>query len=254
MTLTDVGSGPHTNENFWIPGPLVGGIALISAPILLFAGGLLRFLAVELNPEVVAPYADHWTFFPSQLALYQNHPALQYHGYALYLVGLVCLWPAVLALARLIAPKSPKLALWGAIALVFALFGRAIWVGAELLAFQLVDIHGTASAIKTIEASYADISYGFYRFPVAIGLASFPGWILLGIGAYRSNVTGLMGALILAFGPWLAPGVLKEIHILGTVASAVSCFVFVPLGVRMLRGSLRPAGPSGVERPEPARH
>ena len=240
MTLTDVGSGPRTNENFWIPGPLVGGIALILAPILLFAGGLLRFLAVELHPEEVAPYADHWTFFPSQLALYQDHPALQYHGYGLCLVGLVCLWPAVLALAHLIAPKSPKLALWGAIVLIFALFGRAIWVGVELLAFQLVDIHGTASAIETIEASYVDISYGFYRFPVAIGLASFPGWILLGIGAYRSNVTGPVGALVLAVGPWLAPGVLKEIHILGTVASAVSCLVFVPLGVRMLRGSLRP--------------
>jgi hypothetical protein len=44
-----------------------------------------------------------------------------------------------------------------------------------------------------IEGSYVDISYGCYFVPVALGVLAIPGWILMGIGAYRSGDSAEVG-------------------------------------------------------------
>jgi hypothetical protein len=161
--------------------------------------------------------------------------ALQVHGYGLCLVGLVGLCPAVLALARPIAVASPRLALWGTLGVIFGLFGRAVRLGVEQFAFRLVDSQGLERTIEIVEASYVNLSYGTYRFVVASSVGYILGWLLLGVGAYRSKVTGRVGAFLIAVSSLAVGGILKESDVMSTMAAAALCMVLVPLGVNMLR-------------------
>ncbi|MER7079638.1 hypothetical protein SAMN02982929_03085 [Saccharopolyspora kobensis] len=246
MTKSSPFAGVRPDQQFsnaWPPGRLIGGAALIAGPLVWLAGLLVRHLgarAAEFSPQQEAYFAAQTFDAPSQLAAYAQHPSLVTAGYALFAGGTILLFPAVVAFARLVAARCPRLAFWGCTLFVISLFARLYFSGVDLTAFQLVDRIGLQQATDFVLSSYVDLSYGLWRIPVTASAGSILGMLLLVLGAWRAGVLGLVrGTLLLLFG-WVFMGVLKESAIpLGVLGGGVSvCLVFIPLGVAALRDRL----------------
>ncbi|GGN64542.1 hypothetical protein GCM10010112_24900 [Actinoplanes lobatus] len=121
--LTVTVDSPHTADRaFTFPGPWMGGVSLIAGPLLLLAGTLLR---------LGVPF-----FFPHQLAAYQRHPTLIATAYALFLAGVIALWPGIVAVAVRIGETRPGWALWGGSLVMFGLFARAFHYGVNTFALS----------------------------------------------------------------------------------------------------------------------
>lgn len=213
---------PETHSTpFWFPGRWLGASAMIAAPLLMLAGVLLR---IRFN-----------FFFPHQLSAFQQHPTLITAAYSCFLAGNILLWPAIVALARLIGATRPGFALWGGALVVFGLFARTFHAGADHLAFQMVRIEGLPSATRTI----AD-SYGAFHIVAALNAAIFFGWIVLAIGAWLSGTLGIVRSIALGLMSALMMGVLKGSSPTSVIATAGLAIALVPLGVRGFREPPRP--------------
>ena len=202
-------------SEFWFPGRWVGGIALLLGPLFLLVGTLLRI--------------QFHFFFPQQLSAFQERPALMSASYALFAVGNVLLWPAIVTLCTLIGVRRPAWAVWGGTLAMFGLFARTHSAGIDHLAFQLVHIQGLELATKTVAASY-----GAYNVFHAISLGAFFGWTVLAIGAYLSGTLGLLRSMALALMSALMLGTLKGTTLTSIIATAALCVALLPLGIRML--------------------
>ncbi|OEU96250.1 hypothetical protein [Streptomyces oceani] len=224
----------------WVPGRVIGGVALIVGPLVWFAGLLVRHIGVQVadfTPDQQALFDKQMLTAPEQLTAYAQHPQLVMAGYTLFALGSVLLFPAVIAFARIVAARSPRLAMWGGTLFVSSLFARWYYAGIEQTAFQMVDRLGREKATNFVMDSYTDLSYGLWRIPVTASMGSIVGMVLLVVGAYLAGKIGLgRGVLLLLFG-WVFMGVLKESSlILGVLAGGLSvCLVFIPLGVAALR-------------------
>ncbi|WP_189832978.1 hypothetical protein [Streptomyces zaomyceticus] len=203
------------------PGRWVGGVSLVAAPVLLATGVLLRL-----------PF--HF-FFPEQLAACVEHPGLIATSYGAFAAGTALLWPALVALAARIGPRSPGPALWGGVFAVLGLFARTFHAGVDHLAFQLADRQGAAAATR-----FVGEAYGAFHVFSALNLAVMGGWLLLAVGALRARVLGRVRALALAAAAALPLGVLKGTTPLSVVAAAGLCLALVPLGVTVLRDGPAP--------------
>ncbi|WP_433789187.1 hypothetical protein [Actinoplanes sp. CA-252034] len=212
-----------TRPAFTFPGPWLGGVSLVAGPLLLLAGTLLR---------LGIPF-----FFPHQLAAYQRQPMLVATSYALFLAGVIALWPGVVAVAVRIGVTRPAWALWGGGLVIFGLFARAFHHGADAFAFSLADAGGPEVATRAVGA--------YYRHPewVASSLAAavMLGWIVLAIGCHLSGVLRPAPAIALALMSGLMLGVLKGSTWASVVQVAGLTVAFVPLGVTLLRGAERPS-------------
>src|SRR6478609_9648989 len=82
---------PLPNEDFWFPGRWIGGISMVLAPILFLVGMLLRM--------------QYDFFFPQQLEAFRDHPMLIVTSYNFFIVGNILLWPAIIALARMVGKR-----------------------------------------------------------------------------------------------------------------------------------------------------
>ena len=71
-----------------VSGRWLGGVSLAIAPLCMLAGVVLRI--------------QFHFFFPQQLAAFADHPSLIAVSYGLFLIGNILLWPAIVALARMI--------------------------------------------------------------------------------------------------------------------------------------------------------
>lgn len=210
-------SAPSTNNcAFWFPGPRVGGITMILAPLLLLTGVLLRM-----------PY--HF-FFPDQLRAYKENPTLMFSAYSFFLAGNVLLWPAVLTLVQLIGNKKPGWAMWGGIFVMFGLFARTFHAGVDHLAFQLVNVEGAERATKVV----AD-TYGAPHIISALSLLILTGWTILAIGAYLSRTLNIWCSVALTLMSALMMGVLKGSSVVSVIATAGLCIGFVPAGIKLLK-------------------
>jgi len=198
------------------PGRWLGSASLILAPPLLLAGILLRI--------------QFHFFFPQQLAAYHDHPRLMSAAYSSFLAGNILLWPAVLSIGNMIGQRKPGLAAWGMSFVIFGLFARTFHAGADYLAFQMVKIQGVENATSTIGASY-----GAFHIVRTLNATIMLGWVLLAIGAYRSETMGLLRSVALALMSALMMGVLKGSSITSVVAAGGLCAAFVPLGFSLLR-------------------
>lgn len=209
----------------------LNGVALILGPLAWLAGLIVRHLAARDIELGELPFAA-----PEQLVAYAQNPALTTAGYALFALGSLLMFPAVVAFARTIATRSPWLAGTGGTLFVAGLFARWYFSGIDLTAFELVDTLGLQQATDLVLKSYVDLSYGLWRVPVSASAGSILGAVLLAIGAYRARAMGLTRcALLLAYG-WVFMGVLKESSLLTVVTGGVSaCLVFVPFGIAELR-------------------
>ncbi|MGP3958188.1 hypothetical protein ACTWPT_19450 [Nonomuraea sp. 3N208] len=213
-----------------VPGRWIEGTGLVLGPLLLLAAVLVRMGEDD--------------FFPGQLAAYAVEPAKMTLSYSLFAAGVVLLWPAVAALARLIGATHPGWAAWGGTLVVLGLFGRVFHAGAGHLAFQMVDALGPAAARQAVASTYG----AFHVFKGA-NVAIMGGWIVLAIGAYRARVFGggLAGtarcasSVALALASALPLGVLKgstdPISLVALVGLAIA---LVPLGVTVLRDGPAP--------------
>lgn len=202
---------------FWFPGPWIGGISLIIAPLILLTGILLR---IEFH-----------FFFPQQLQAFQNHPALIVSSYSCFVAGNILLWPAIISLSRLIGRKRPIWALWGGALVILGLFARTFNVGVDHLAFQLVRVQDLKLATKAI----AD-SYGAFHITTALNGAILFGWIILAIGAYLTKTLPLFRAVALACMSALMMGVLKGSSLVSVIAVSGLCIAFIPLGINIIKG------------------
>ena len=201
---------------FWFPGPWIGGITMVLAPLLLLTGVLLR---IRYN-----------FFFPHQLQAYKENPTLMFSAYSFFLAGNILLWPAVITLAQLIGNKKPGWAMWGGIFVVFGLFARTFHAGADHLAFQLVNVQGIETATKAV----AD-AYGAPHIISALSLLILTGWTILAIGAYLSGTLNIWCSVALALMSALMMGVLKGSSVVSVIATTGLCIALVPAGVKLLK-------------------
>lgn len=227
--------------NSWFPGRLIGGTALLVAPLVWFAGFLLRYLIplLALTPEQ-RDWAGRQPFAgPGQLAAYATDPALVTLAYAVFALGAVLLFPAFVALAHL---AGGRLAYWGATFVVAGLFARFYFAGVDQTAVQLTEVIGLDQATKAVMTEYTDISYGPWRVPVWCSVGQYLGSLLLAVGAWRTGVlgTGRAIAVLLPGLTWM--GVLKESTLPDVVCTALMCAALVPLGIQVLRGRLPERG------------
>lgn len=210
------------DPEYWFPGRLAAGVSLVVAPVLVFAGVLLR--------------ARYEFFYPHQLAAFAEAPALMTAAYSCFSLGTVLLFPGVLAVATRIGRTHPKLAAWGGLFVLIGLCTRTFHAGIDHLAFQLVDVQGLPAATKAVTDSYG--AWDAFRTPV---LCVVFGWYLLAFGAYRSGTLGLVRSLALAATSAFMVGTLKGTDWTSVVAATGLCAAFVPLGVRILREGERPS-------------
>lgn len=203
-------------KGFWFPGPWIGGVSLVLAPLCLMAGVLLR---IRFD-----------FFFPDQLQAYDTHQTILFLSYSLFLAGNVLLWPGILTLTRLIGESKPLWAFWGGSLVIFGLFARTFHAGIDHLAFQLVPILGLEAAVQTVSESY-----GAYHVMSAVNLAILIGWIVLAVGGYLSKVFNLFSAIALALMSSLMLGVLKGTSTTSILAISGLCVALIPLGFLMLK-------------------
>jgi len=209
------------SDRAWFPGRWVGGVSLILGPLTLLAGIALRL-----------PF--HF-FFPDQLAAFATHPTRVAVAYGAVAAGTVLLWPAVATLGHLIGATRPGWALWGTTLTTFGLFARTFHAGVDHLAFQLVRIEGVAPATQVMAASYG----AFHVFHAATA-AIMTGWLVLAVGAYKSDTLGPLRSVALALMSALMLGVLKGSSLTSVAATSGLCVAFVPLGVQVLRDGPTP--------------
>jgi hypothetical protein len=208
--------GVARNQQRWFPGRWLGAVSLILGPLLLLAGILLRI--------------QFHFFFPQQLAAYHDHPVLMTAAYNCFLAGNIFLWPAVLAIANMIAATKPGWAIWGGSFVMFGLFARTFHAGADYLAFQIARIEGVESATKMVGASY-----GAFHVVSGLNATILVGWVLLATGAYLSRTLGLVRSIALGLMSALMMGVVKGSSITSVVSASGLCVAFVPLGFALVR-------------------
>ncbi|MEU6553252.1 hypothetical protein ABZ915_23660 [Streptomyces sp. NPDC046915] len=213
MTVTTPSlAAPHAA----FPGRWVGGASLVVGPLLVLAGVLLR---VRFD-----------FFFPAQLRAYEHHPDLMTASYSLFSAGWVLLWPGIALLATRIGASVGELGVWGGVLTVLGLFARAFHAGVDHADFQLVTARGAAAATRTVGETY-----GAFHVFSALNAAIMGGWILLAIGAYRSQELGPLRAAALALVSAMPLGVLKGTTAWSVAAAAGLCVALVPLGVNAWR-------------------
>lgn len=193
---------------------------MVLGPLLLLAGVLLRI-------------REHF-FFPQQMAAFEKDPLLMTASYSTFAAGNVLMWPAVAALAGLIAVKRPGWGVWGGTLAMFGLFARTFHAGIDHLAFQLVRVQNLETATRAVAASY-----GAFHIFQYVSFAILFGWIALAIGAWRSGTLVPARSVALALMSALMIGVLKGSTITSIIAVSGLSFALVPLGVQLLRGRVR---------------
>jgi hypothetical protein len=118
---------------------------------------------------------------------------------------------------------------------LLGLFARTFDAGADHLVFTLARLRGTDLAGDVVGASYPA-----FRVVQPLSVATFVGWIVLAIGAYRSGALGLVPSVGLALMAALPVGIIKGTRPLSVVGAIGLCIAFVPLGVKLLRDGPAP--------------
>ena len=238
VALKDVLAPGRQAERPWQPGLVIGGSALVVAPLLWLSAVTIRFLARELADFTPAELAffDSQTFrAPQQLALYEQNPTLVTAGYALFALASVLLVPAIATLATKAAAGSPSLAAIGGTLAASSLLARLYFSGVDLTAFELVDSLGREAATQFVLESYVDLSYGLWYVPVTVSAGSIVGSVLLAVAGVRAGTFGIARGVLLVGWGWTFMGVLKDSDWGTLIGGLALCAVLMPLGIQLLR-------------------
>ena len=198
------------------PGTWICAGSLIVSPALLLLGEALRS---------GAGYP-----FPDQLSYYADHKGLMGLSYGVSALGLMLMWPGVLAVAHLVGHTRPRWAVAGGTLAITGLLVNTFHEGMNLMAFRMVDELGTEVATGAVAGSYAD-PYLVYPLVLVDNL----GWIVLALGAYLSRTLGWLRSLGLLVMSAHVSGLLKGATALGMLYDIGLCVAFIPLGVSLLR-------------------
>ncbi|MFI6500599.1 hypothetical protein [Nonomuraea typhae] len=224
------------------PGNRIAALTLIVGPLTWCAGLLLRYLLTEV---ILTPGQRQWAAAqdfagPGQLLAYSLNPDLVTVAYAVFVLGVVLLFPTYLTLAQLI---GTRLAYWGATLVIVGLFARLYFAGADQTAFQLTEVLGVKEATTTVMSEYVDISYGPWRVPVWFSAGPFIGGALLAVAAWRTGLFGTARALLIVLPNLTWMGVLKAATLSDPIITALLTAILVPLALQLLHSG-RPALPT----------
>ncbi|WP_020501522.1 hypothetical protein [Sciscionella marina] len=230
------------------PARLIGGVALLIAPLVWFTGLLLRYLvpyAAGFGDARLA-WFDRQTFaFPKELAAYAADPGFVVAAFAVFALAALLLMPAVNALGRPIASRSGWVAWFavlGVAMMMFSFAARFYRAGVDHTAFMLVRAQGLDAATNTIAQHYVDISYGPWNLATLAHFLQYPGALLLGLAAWNTGILGTARVLLWFYTWTIWGGVLKESEVADLVGAGTLCVVLIPLGVRFLRDRVPVAG------------
>jgi hypothetical protein len=211
------------HDEYAFPGRWVTGACMVTGPLVLLAGMLLRL-----------PF--HF-FFPRQLEAFAAHPVRVHAAYGCIAIGTILLAPAVIGLSTRIGRTRPAWATIGGTLVLSGLFARTFHAGVDHFALQLVPAQGVESATRAVGTFY-----GATHPVMTLTPAILFGWIVLAAGAWRSGVFGAVRAIALASMSALMIGVLKGTAPSSVVATAGLCVAFVPEGIAALRQPPHPRG------------
>jgi hypothetical protein len=200
------------------PGPRLGGVALVAAPLLLLLGEAVRM--------------GHFYYYPAQLAAMATDRTTILLSYALFTAGLFALIPALLALTGMIGAREPGWAFWGATTAVLGTAVRLFQDGISFLALHLVDVQGVEPATDAVTATYQS---WYVLYPLTF-LDNF-GWVVLAVGAVRAGVLGWLPAAGIAIMLTHSSGVLKGSALNSLLAAALLAAALVPLGIAAWRAA-----------------
>lgn len=217
---------------------VVGGYALIAAPMVWGAGLLMRYLAYRTAPfseTERARFAAEPFAAPEQLATYVERPALFTAGLALYLAGVLLLLPATAALVSIVATRAPRLAILAGWLFALGLISRVYMVGVEQMAISLTGVQSLNQVSTHVLGTYAVVSYGPWRIPVVAAFGWYLGALLLAIAAYRARVFGIGRLLMFLWTGTLWAGVLKETSLADALSAVALLIALGPLGIQLIR-------------------
>jgi hypothetical protein len=103
------------------------------------------------------------------------------------------------------------------------------------MAFRFADTLGARVTEEAVSSTY-----GSFQIFSVLNVAILVGWIVIAIGAWRTQVLGLAAAVALALTSALPLGLLKGTTALSLVALGGLAFALVPMGVRELLRRPRP--------------
>jgi len=215
----------------------VVAIALLAAPVFWGAGLLFRYLAYQTAPFSAAErlrFAGQPFAAPGQLAAYVERSTLYTTGMALFLFGVVLLFPAIAMLVSLVAVKAPRLAYFAGALFFLGLISRVYFAGADQTALSLTAAQNVDQLSTAVLDAYVEISYGPWRLPVTAAFGWYLGALLLAIGAYRTELFGVGRTLLFLWPCTLWIGVLKEADLADALSAVALWAVVGPLGIRLL--------------------
>lgn len=218
------------------PGRILGGLTLIVGPLLWASGLFVQWLArksANLTPAELDDLDADAFAAPMLLVVHSRAPELSTAGWALLLLGILLLIPAMISLSHITAKRAPLIATLGVGLMILGLGARLFYLGMDATAFNLVDRLGPDAASPLFLDGYGDLAYAFWRVPVVISVGTIFGSILLAVAAYRSRSLGLVRCLLILPSGWLGMGVLKE-HEPGFGGLGLA-LALVPCGVALLR-------------------
>jgi hypothetical protein len=200
------------------PGPRLGGVALVAAPLLLLLGEAVRM--------------GHFYYYPAQLAAMATDRTTILMSYALFTAGLFALVPALLALTGMIGVREPGWAFWGATTAVLGTAVRLFQDGISFLGLHLVDVQGVGPATDAVAATYQS---WYVLYPLTF--LDNVGWVVLAVGAVRAGVLGWLPATGIAIMLTHSSGVLKGSALNSLLAAALLAAALVPLGIAAWRAA-----------------
>jgi hypothetical protein len=188
----------------------LGGVTLVAGPALLVAGALTHPREVSDAGEqlgIVAAGLNRW-----------------YLAHLLYVVAMVVLIPAVLALGRRLRDRAPSLELWGtALAVVGLCASAALTVIDGFGGWQLAQLSDRRAATEAFD--HMTHSAGILVPFAVVGLALSAGLVVLATGLVRTGTApAWMGWTLGAGAGLLAIGLVGELPVAflaGVVAIAV---------------------------------
>jgi hypothetical protein len=198
------------------PGTWISAGSLIISPGLLLLGEVLRSGADY-------PFSD-------QLSYYADHEGLMGVSYGISALGLMLMWPGVLAVAHLVGQTRPGWSVAGGTLAMTGLLVNTFHEGMNLMAFRMVEELGTDAATGAVAGSYAD---PYLVYPLVF--VDNVGWIVLAVGAYLSRTLGWLRSLGLFIMCAHVSGLLKGATAFGVLYDLGLCAAFIPLGISLLR-------------------
>lgn len=214
---TNPAATEYDGPTHYFPGIHVTAVCMIAAPILDIIGSLLAVGIYSANgPRFVAGLVSH----PTRFAVAIN----------LQLAGMMLLIFAIIGIAGMVTPKSPKLGKTGGFLVILGLCGPLFfegiyWGGSQLLgSSQRVAAAHMYDASQIVPSVIMNVS----------GPALIAGFIVLAVGCARAGVLSKPFAYALGITCIVPAGFISGFIVISSVGFLAAAIALVPLGISLL--------------------